>query len=209
MNSPVGDVFSAIFEKVTGLTENDATSPEELMQQARQGNQAAYTRLFRTITPILRGFIIRRLGAHADVEDVVQNILLSIHRAGHTYDSARPFKMWMFAIARHRLNDHLRQMYKKGNLPDISIDDLTYEISAADVTAERDRREYLNTLLNTLPVRQRKIITMMKFEGHSAEDTAKAMNMSVSAVKVAAHRAYKVLALRAEALQEEERHGHG
>jgi hypothetical protein len=35
------------------------------------------------------------------------------------------------------------------------------------------------------------------------------MNMSVSAVKVAAHRAYKLLALKAEALQEEERHGHG
>lgn len=84
------------------------------MQRARQGDQAAYTALFRTITPILRGFVIRRLGAHADVEDVVQNILLSIHRAGHTYDSKRPFRLWMFALARHRLNDHMHRIYKRG-----------------------------------------------------------------------------------------------
>ena len=51
------------------------------------------------VTPVLRAFIMRRLGASADVEDVVQNILLSIHRAGHTYDTQRPFKIWMFAIA--------------------------------------------------------------------------------------------------------------
>jgi RNA polymerase sigma-70 factor, ECF subfamily len=201
--------YSAVFLSRYGLQDNSAPSLEELMQRARQGDQAAYTALFHAITPALRGFLIRRLGAHADVEDVIQNILLSIHRAGHTYDSARPFKVWMFAIARHRLNDHLRGIYRKGTIPDISLDDLTHELSSADVTGEQERREYLNTLLSVLPARQRKIVTMMKVEGHTAEDTAKALNMSVSAVKVAAHRAYKVLAQKAEALQEEERHGHG
>ncbi len=178
------------------------------MQRAQQGDRAAYEALFRAITPLLRAFVARRLGARAEVEDVVQNILLSIHRAGHTYDTARPFKIWMFAIARHRLNDHFRQLYKKGVLPDLRLDDLTHEIPAEDVTNDRDRREYLNGMMNALSERQRTILTMMKIEGRTAEETARAMKMNVSAVKVAAHRAVKTLALKAREINEEDRYGH-
>jgi len=186
--------------KGLALNKSDLTdnSLETLMRRAQQGDRHSYERLFRTITPILRVFIIRRLSTKADTEDIVQNILLSIHRASHTYDPDRPFKIWMFAIARHRLQDYFRQIYKRGDMPDISLDDLTYEIPAEDVTLEEDRYEYLNRILSLLPERQRRIITMMKLEGYTADDVAKALNMSLSAVKVAAHRAYKTLALRAE-----------
>jgi RNA polymerase sigma-70 factor (ECF subfamily) len=174
------------------------SSLEHLIRLAQQGDKRAYGDLLRKITPILKTFVGKRLGKSADIDDVVQDILLSIHRAGHTFDTDRPFKMWMFAIARYRLNDHLRQLYRKGAMPDISLDDLTQEIPAEDVTKGDDRREYLNDALNGLPDKQRKIITMMKIEGHTAEDTARALGMTSSAVKVAAHRAYKTLALKIE-----------
>ncbi len=172
------------------------------MRRAQQGDKRAYAALFQTITPLLKSFVSRRLSNMADADDVVQDILLSIHRAGHTYDTDRPFKVWMFTIARYRLNDHLRRLYKRVAHPEISLDDMTHEISAADVTEQRDQREYLNRVLSSLPEKQKKIVTMMKIEGHTAADTAKTMKMSVSAVKVAAHRAYKSLALKVE--QEEE-----
>jgi RNA polymerase sigma-70 factor (ECF subfamily) len=182
--------------------------PEELMLLARQGDNSAYAMLLRSITPVLRSFIARRLFAPADVEDVLQDILLSIHRAIHTYDSGRPFKMWMFAIARHRLNDHLRRFYKAALVPDISFDELADKISAPDVTGDHEWREYLNVMLDTLPQKQRNIIVAMKIEGRSAEETARAMNMSPSAVKVAAHRGYKTL-VRNAARMKEEGHGYG
>lgn len=176
------------------------TSPslESLMHLAQQGDKRAYARLFQAIVPILKAFIARRLNGITDVDDVVQDILLSIHRAGHTYDTDRPFKKWMFAIARHRLNDHLRLVYKKAAFFEIDIDEISQEIFDDDVTEDRDRREYLGKMLDSLPEKQKKIVTMMKLEGRSAQETAKAMKMNVSAVKVAAHRAYKALALKAE-----------
>lgn len=73
---------------------------------------------------------------------------------------------------------------------------MTYEISATGVTENWDQIEYLSKILDSLPEKQKKIVTMMKIEGYTAEDAAKKMNMSVSAVKVAAHRAYKSLALK-------------
>lgn len=160
--------------------------------------------MFHAILPMLKAFVSRRLSGPADVEDVVQDILLSIHCATHTYDKDRSFKVWMFAIARYRLNDHLRRMYSKERNLEISLEDMTDEISASDVTESRDRHEYLNNILVSLPEKQRKIVTMMKVEGYTAADTARAMNMSVSAVKVAAHRAYKSLELKAKAEQEAE-----
>lgn len=173
------------------------------MHRAQQGDKKAYEALFHAILPMLKAFASRRLSGTADVEDVVQDILLTIHRASHTYDRHRSFKIWMFAIARYRLNDHLRRIYKERNL-EISLEYMTDEISAPDVTESRDWHEYLNKILVSLPEKQRKIVTMMKVEGYTAEDTARAMNMSVSAVKVAAHRAYKSLELKAEVEQEGE-----
>lgn len=177
-------------------TDDQGLSLEGLMRLSQSGNKKAYAALFRAITPLIRAFVVKRISNMADADDVVQDTLLSIHRAGHTYDTNRPFKVWMFTIARHRLNDYLRRIYIKGTFPEISLDNLTYEISAADVTESQDRLEYLNKVLDSLPEKQKMIVKMMKIEGHTVEDTAKTMNMSVSAVKVAAHRAYKSLALK-------------
>jgi len=166
------------------------------MRSARAGDKGAYGALFRSITPILRAFVARRLGNAAEGEDVVQEILLSIHRASHTYDSARPFKIWMFAIARNRLSDYLRQAYRRNAGKAVNLDDIAEKIPNPDVTAETDIREYVNMMLDLLPEKQRRILTMMKVEGYSASDVAKELKMSVSAVKVSAHRAYKSIALK-------------
>ena len=185
------------------MTETDDTeSLERLMRLAQQGDKKAYATLFRTIIPLLRALISRRLSNTADMEDVVQDILLSLHRASHTYNAGRSFKIWMNAIARHRLNDHLRWAYKKEALIEIGLDDLTLEIPSADVTENRDRNEYIIKMLDSLPEKQKQILMLMKLEGYSAVETAATMKMSVSAVKVAAHRAYKTLAANAKREQE-------
>ncbi len=177
----------------------DDTPPlETLMARARAGDRRAYEALFRAIAPPLRAFVARRISAPADVEDVVQSILLSIHRSGHTYDSARPFGIWMYAIARRRLADYLRERYKTAGIRFVGLDAAAGINMDTDVTAGADNREYLTDMLDSLPGREKRIITMMKVEGYSARDVAKELGMSVSAVKVAAHRAYKALAARTE-----------
>jgi len=169
------------------------------MRLAQQGDSKAYARLFQKITPILRAFVGKKLNNPHDAEDVVQEILISIHKASHTYDTDRPFKAWMFTIARYRLADHLRALYakiEKGR--DVNFEDESYQLSTSEnVTEAYENREYLGKIMNSLPKKQQKIVTMMKIEGYSAQETARKMNMSESAVKVSAHRAYKVLALKA------------
>ncbi len=176
------------------------------MRLAQQGDKQAYGHVFQQITPILRRFVGNSLNHPEDVEDVVQEILISIHRASHTYDTDRPFKTWIFTIARYRLTDHLRAIYaKSGKGTDIDFDHMTYQLTSDEnVTKCYEDREYLSKIMQSLPVKQRKIVNMMKIEGYSAQEVAQLMNMSESAVKVSAHRAYKILALKAAQIVEKE-----
>jgi RNA polymerase sigma-70 factor (ECF subfamily) len=81
---------------------------EALMKQAINGDKRAYAVLLQETSRFLRPFLAKRLNMAAEVDDLMQEILISIHKARHTYDGERPYKPWAYAIARYRLQDHLR-----------------------------------------------------------------------------------------------------
>lgn len=152
------------------------------------GDQAAYNNFLTTITPLLRRVVGRRI-AIDEVEDVVQEILISIHKARHTYDGSRPIMPWLISIAGFRVTDHLRKHYSQMRHQAIDISEL--ENVLADVTEPTSDRESINELLADVPEKHQRILTMMHVEGYTAKEVGQQMNMSESAVKVAAHRAIK------------------
>jgi len=126
------------------------------------------------------------------VDDLLQEILISIHKARHTYDGNRPYKPWAYAIARFRLQDHLRAHYSD-HLH--HADDLSEmeEFLHADVTESAITYESISGEVEKLPQKQAAILRLMHQDGYTAKEVAEKMGMNESAVKVAAHRAYKVL----------------
>jgi len=176
------------------IATKDQASLSSVMRCAQDGDKRAYSLLFEKITPLLRSFISQKISNPDDMEDIVQEILISIHKAGHTFDVDRPFEVWMYTIARYRLNDYLRCYYKNESLK-VRIFDDTEDYSAENyVTENLEINESISELLDSMPEKQRKIVTMMKVEGYTAKETAERMNMSETAVKVAAHRVYKNIA---------------
>ena len=65
------------------------------MAAAQSGNSEAYEKLLRAILPSTRAFVVSRMRNHDAAEDVVQNVLLSVHRSRHTYPASRPFGPWL------------------------------------------------------------------------------------------------------------------
>ena len=153
-----------------------------------RGDQAAYARFLSAITPMLRRMVGKRL-ANAEVEDVVQEVLISIHKARHTYDGQRPIMPWLASIANFRITDHLRKHYAQMRHQTFDIAD--YENILTDVTEETSDNESLEELLQDVPEKHKRILTMMHVEGYTAKEVGKHMGMNESAVKVAAHRALK------------------
>ncbi len=161
-----------------------------LMRQAQDGDKAAYEALLRELCAILTGYVHRRLGATAAAEDVIQDILVSIHSARHTYRQDKPFAPWFFAIARYRLADYWRRVFR---MMEESSDE------GADHAADEDNhlsdglKERLWTALSRLPERQRRVVSLLKLEGRSIREAAKELKMTESALKVTAHRGYRAL----------------
>lgn len=170
----------------------------EAMRKAQTGDGKAYHQLLTDIAPMIRGFIYKRLGDHSELEDRVQDVLLAIHRAGHTFNSDRSFLNWMFAIADYKIKDHLRSHYRR-KAAGIQVElEAVAEQRAPELRMALDDRQQLDRLLETLSPRERTIIQMMKIEGHSARDVGNSLGISEGAVKVAVHRAMKTLALQAQ-----------
>jgi RNA polymerase sigma-70 factor (ECF subfamily) len=160
------------------------------MQAALAGDKRAYERVLKTVSTRLSQYLGRKL-APKDKDDVIQDILLSIHKSRHTYDNTRPLMPWVMAIAHFRLQDFWRRHYGHGFKDMADIDDLK-DILAASETKDMDAHEDIRRIMGTLPPKQREILDLMYGKDKSVQEVATLLNMSVSAVKVAAHRSYKV-----------------
>lgn len=167
------------------------------MKQALSGDQQAYAALLKDISRLLRPFLAMRLSFTSEVDDLLQEILISIHKARHTYDGERPFKPWVYAIAKFRLQDYLRAHYSDQLQQALDIADFENELPA-NVTESAISYESISGAVGELPQKQATIVQLMHQEGYTAREVAAKTGMSESAVKVAAHRAYKILRKKLE-----------
>lgn len=173
------------------MTEQTANL-EELMRQSLDGDQRAYADLLRETTRLLRPFLSKRLSFDSEVDDLLQEILISIHKARHTYDGQRPYKPWVYAIAKFRLQDYLRMHYADHLRHAEDFSELENDLHE-DVTETPFSYESISGEVEKLPEKQATILRLMHQEGYTAKEVAEKIGMNESAVKVAAHRAYKVL----------------
>jgi RNA polymerase sigma-70 factor, ECF subfamily len=167
-----------------------------LMRAALKGDEGAYQRLLRGVTPVLRALARRglaRAGQPVDQsEDIVQDILLAVHLKRHTWDANAPFAPWLFAIARNKLIDALR---RRGRRVFVNIDDFA-ETLAGESASEAPSAREVATQLEQLPLRQREVLQSIAVDSTSIKDTAQKLAMSEGAVRVALHRGLASLTAR-------------
>ncbi len=163
--------------------------------QALTGDAVAYQQFLTALSAHLRAFFRRRLSQLLDdVEDLVQETLLAVHHNRHTYKPEQPLTAWVHTIARYKMIDLLRSRSRREQLHDPLEDDLQV-FATADTDATEARRD-LNTMLGSLPERQRRALVMTKLEGASVAEAALATGMSTGSVKVGVHRSLKALAAK-------------
>jgi RNA polymerase sigma-70 factor (ECF subfamily) len=170
---------------------------EMLMAQYQEGDFAAATALIDHISPQLYRFFVAQFASRPDADDLLQETWLRIHRVRHTYRPGEPVLPWFYAIARHVRVDHYRKTVRTA-----AREQRLEEMSqlAVPVPAETGRGDDLEALLAPLPESQREVIEMLKVEGMSLEEVARATSSSVGSVKQKVHRAYQKLRERMSSL---------
>jgi RNA polymerase sigma factor (sigma-70 family) len=168
-----------------------------LMVAAQHGDAAAYQALLRDCVPVIAA-AARRQGVSPDrVDDVVQEVLITIHRARATYDPARPFLPWLRAIAQRRAIDALRRHGRQA-VREV-YDPTAYEghaeetVEADDVLDAQTRAQALRASIATLPPGQRQAVERLGLQGQTLDEAAADTGRSKVALKVNLHRAIKAL----------------
>lgn len=160
----------------------------QLMARWQSGDAEACGELLDDIGPSLHNFLRRRIADAGEVEDAYQEILLAIFASRHTYEPARPFEPWLFAIARNIAVDFIRRRWSRAKW-----EELVAELPEQPATLADDATPELERALRQLPADQQQAFTMLKLDGLSLETAAARAGVSVGALKVRAHRAYKAL----------------
>lgn len=168
---------------------------QPLMRAAQDGDNAAYAQLLSEILPVLRRAVAHKWPSAPDVEDVVQEILLSVHIVRHTYDPARPFMPWLMTIATRRTIDAARRQ-KSRSANETTMDIMPETFSGDDTKSEQeiaDDRDAVRRALARLPTGQREAVQLMKLQGLSLREASVATGKSITSLKVSVHRAIRTL----------------
>ncbi|WP_152227506.1 sigma-70 family RNA polymerase sigma factor [Pseudomonas sp. SCB32] len=167
---------------------------QALLLRGMQGDSATYREFLALLSTHLRAFLWRRLSQRpGEVEDLLQEVLLAVHNARHTYRAEQPLTAWVQAIARYKLADHFRSFARREALHDPLGDDDDELFAVEDDEPTQASRD-IGKLLQQLPDKQRLPIVHVKLEGLSVEEAASRTGLSTSAVKVGIHRGLKALA---------------
>jgi len=156
-----------------------------LMISAQAGHEADYRNLLGEVSVVVSNYLRSRIGAHEFLDDCVQETLIAVHQARHTYDPKRKFRPWLFAIVRHKAVDALRKQHSVNKL-----NEQQSEILETHTDPEREDSSFMSgRLLESLSAPYREAITLTKIIGLSTTEAATQLSISESALKVRTHRA--------------------
>ena len=143
------------------------------------------------LSPPSYRFFTSQLGTRTDEDllPLLRDVWLRIHRVRHTYRPSEPVLPWMYAIARYVRVDSYRRRHRIASR-EMAADALPEPLVRQD---EISNLPPFEVLMAALRESQREVLAMLKVNGLSIEEVARATSSTVGAIKQKAHRAYERL----------------
>lgn len=165
----------------------------DLMHAAQAGDSDAYHRLLSELSDVIERYLRRHFGRLPFEEDCIQDTLMNLHKARHTWSHKRAFGPWLFTIVRHTAIDAIRHSSRYHDALSAYADHQALDrIDACHSDAPE-----IGELLARLSDSQREILTLIKINGFTAREAGQRLGISTTAAKVRCHRA--IAALRNQA----------
>jgi RNA polymerase sigma factor (sigma-70 family) len=167
------------------------------MAAAQVGDRVAYEKLLHDCIPLIKR-VARGQGIRFDcIDDVVQETLLTVHQARHTYDPNRSFTAWLRTIAQRRAIDRLRRAARtrtrEVHAPLAYVNHSDSRGHPEETVSQNDHAKLLNFALGKLSVRQREAVEHLALQSRSLAQTATVTGRSTGSLRLDWHRALKTL----------------
>jgi RNA polymerase sigma-70 factor (ECF subfamily) len=167
--------------------EDPATPDQVLIQACREKDRNALETVFRAHLPALERLVGRLVGSRADIEDLVQDTLVTAIAAFPRFRGDAPVGRWLGGIAVNVVRRHLRQPALRRRVP---LDLVATPAEPVDPAAPPDgiadgrrRVERIHAHLSALGPDRRIAFILHVVEGHPIEEIARIVGASRMAVK--------------------------
>ncbi|MEK8105379.1 RNA polymerase sigma factor [Micromonospora sp. M12] len=169
----------------------------EAVRAAQAGDEDAFRFLYRSLQPGLLRYLTALVGA--DAEDVASETWLQVSRDLPTFTGGE-FRAWTVTIARNRAMDHLRRLRRRPALPVPvqALVDLASDADTAERAGETIGTESALALIATLPPREAEAVLLRAVIGLDAGSAGRVLGRRAGAVRTAAHRGLRRLAVLLE-----------
>lgn len=176
-----------------------STSDEQLMVAYVEGEEEAFRELFERYADRLRRLMLRGGVPEAEAGDLVQQAFLNLHRARHDFDPERSLRSWLYTIALNLRREYFRRM---GRRKETTVEELPTRSQGPEKIERLEDAEVVERAMQTLSEKLRTVIELHWFDELTFREIADSLEISRSAAKVRAHRAYKQMRAELESLEE-------
>jgi RNA polymerase sigma-70 factor (ECF subfamily) len=157
----------------------------QLMREYQSGRFEAFDEIYQSVAPALRRYLLSQARDAAKADDLVQETLLQLHRARHTYDPALPLMPWAMAIARHVWLMDRRTRSRRPWAPD-DVTEMELPVRA-EASALADQLEVRRALGQVAPARRDAVI-QHHLLGFSFREIAEKAGIAETAAKLRSSR---------------------
>jgi RNA polymerase sigma-70 factor (ECF subfamily) len=175
---------------------HDPVDDMEIIKSVQRGNSESFSLLVDKYHRHLLNFVYRLMGNDSMVEDIGQEIFLSVYRSVRSFDISRgiPFSAWLFITARNRCISEMRR--KKRSAVSLEIIAGLASQAKSPEQAARDEERFLaiRAALEQLPEPYRETL-IQSLRGDSPEEIARNARISPGTVKSRLSRARQKMKL--------------
>ena len=166
-------------------------SDEKLLGRMLEGDEAAFTALYRRRQGPVYRFALHMTGSAAIAEDITQEVFLVLLENGRRFDESRgPLLSFLYGIARNRV---LRRIEKERTVEPVGEECAGGEDLLEDLT-RRETVEQVRRAVLSLPEAYREAVVLCDLENTSYEDAAAALECPVGTIRSRLSRGRAMLA---------------
>jgi RNA polymerase sigma-70 factor, ECF subfamily len=162
------------------------------LEQARRGDQAAFSRLVEAYQRPVYNLCYRMLSNAPEAEDAAQETFVRMYTKLHTYQPDRKLSSWVLSIASHYCIDRLRR--RRGQWLSLDEEPMITTLPSQnrgpeELAVRAESRDEVQRLVDMLPAAYRVPLILRYWHDLSYAEIAEVMGLTVQAVKSRLHRA--------------------
>jgi len=163
-------------------------SHDALIEACLRGSQPAWEAIVQQYRRRVFNIAYKFVGAHAEAEDLTQEIFLKLFRALKTFDRRANFETWLISIARNLCIDHYRSARRERAIVDRGVEATDLPSMAVGPTQHRrlerrDRLALLRRAMEELPPALRTAVLLRDIQELSYQEIARRLNVPEGTVK--------------------------